>query len=42
MGDYNSIRHYDDKIKENPVEEYEVADFKRFMVELKTNGRRYT
>lgn len=46
MGDYNTIRHYDDRIKENPVQEYEVADFKRFMVdtnmvELKTTGRRY-
>ncbi|XP_070045799.1 uncharacterized protein [Nicotiana tomentosiformis] len=46
MGDYNTIRHYDDRIKGNPVQEYEVADFKRFMVdtnmvELKTTGRRY-
>ncbi|XP_070050256.1 uncharacterized protein [Nicotiana tomentosiformis] len=46
MGDYNAIRHYDDRIKGNPVQEHEVADFKRFMVdtnmvELKTTGRRY-
>ncbi|XP_019254007.1 PREDICTED: uncharacterized protein LOC109232716 [Nicotiana attenuata] len=47
MGDYNAILHYDDRIKGNPVQEYEVADFKKFMMDtnmmkLKTNGKRYT
>ncbi|XP_019259894.1 PREDICTED: uncharacterized protein LOC109237950 [Nicotiana attenuata] len=47
MGDYNTIPQHTDRVQGSIVQEYEVSDFKKFMidsnmVELKMNGRRYT
>lgn len=44
MGDFNAIRHLDDRFNVNPVQEFEVADFNKFLMdtnltELKTAGR---
>lgn len=47
VGDFNAIKHLDDTLNGNLVQEFEVADFHKFLVDtntakLKTTGRRYT